>query len=126
MQETLHDVIGQSLYTIKFYLEMMGAGIKEGTRTGEDMIRTITSEVLIAIKELNNVAMNLRPAFLEDMDIGDALRWYGNAFQEKTGITINVHTDEVQAEMGKKRRRVFSGYTRRHWLISLSMRALPL
>mgnify|MGYP001598567501 FL=1 len=98
----LHDVIGQSLYTIKFYLEMMGAGIKEGTRTGEDMIRTITSEVLIAIKELNNVAMNLRPAFLEDMDIGDALRWYGNAFQEKTGITINVHTDEVQAEMGKK------------------------
>ena len=75
-------MIGQSLYTIKFYLEMMGAGIKEGTRTGEDMIRTITSEVLIAIKELNNVAMNLRPAFLEDMDIGDALRWYGNAFRE--------------------------------------------
>ena len=98
----LHDVVGQPLYTIKLYLEMMNAGIKAGTHTGEDMVKTITSEVLSAIKELNNVVMNLRPSFLEDMDIGNVLQWYGNSFQEKTGITVNVYRDKAQAEIGKK------------------------
>ncbi len=90
----IHDGVAQSLSAIKLNLQMMEAKAKEGVSIGKEVFPDLISEVSGSIEELKNVAMDIRPSFLEDMEISDIFRWYSRKFQETSGIEIKVNAQD--------------------------------
>src|SRR4030066_2452787 len=72
----IHDGVGPSLLSIKLRLQMLEAQVKAGKPVEEESFPELISEVTNTTDELRAVAMDLRPPFLENIDIVDALRWH--------------------------------------------------
>ncbi|MBI5206418.1 MAG: sensor histidine kinase [Candidatus Firestonebacteria bacterium] len=87
----IHDGVGQSLIAIKLNLQMMEAKEKNIKDFKQDnQFQNLISEVSDSIEELRNIAQNLRPAFIERIDIKEIIEWYSKKFQQKTGINIII------------------------------------
>jgi signal transduction histidine kinase len=91
----IHDGIGPSLLSIKLRLQMLEAKVREGKPVEEESFPELLSEVTDTIEELRAVAMDLRPSFLENVDIIDAINWHAKKLQERLGMQINVTSDGV-------------------------------
>ncbi|MCP4750665.1 MAG: AAA family ATPase [Proteobacteria bacterium] len=90
----LHDGLGQSLLAVKLNLQMMEA--KSARKAPKsDLFSETISELSNSIEELRNIAMDLRPTFLEDAGFDAILAWYGKKFQERTGIEIAIEAETV-------------------------------
>lgn len=88
----LHDGVGQSLLAVKLNLNMIAKSAENETnRAG---IAEVIDEISGSIQELRDVAMELRPAYLERLGIADALRWYGKKLQNQTGIVVTVDASD--------------------------------
>lgn len=102
----LHDSIGQSLSSIKFKIEelLMDKEIftnDDGYNQFNNLVETIKS----AIHEVRNIAMDLRPAMLDDLGILATLKWfcreYENTYSQiKIDLTLNI--DESHISVNKK------------------------
>lgn len=90
LSREIHDGLGQSLSAIKLNLQMMEAKAKEGVTIGKEVFPNLISEVSGSIEELREVAMDIRPSFLDEMGIADVIKWYGKKFQESSGIEVRV------------------------------------
>lgn len=90
----LHDGLGQSLLTIKLNLQMMEKRLNIG-EAKSDALREVIAEVSSSIEELRGVCMDIRPAFLENAEIDEILKWCGQKFQESTGIEVAFNADKV-------------------------------
>ncbi|MCI0487914.1 MAG: ATP-binding protein [Blastocatellia bacterium] len=86
----LHDGVGQSLLAIKLNLQMMNAKVQSGTAIKGGWIPELISEITDSTDELRRVAMGLRPSFIEDVEMADALNLYGKYFQEKSAVEVRV------------------------------------
>lgn len=89
----LHDGMGQTLLTIKLYLQMMDEKLKKGLVPEKNAFAKIYCHLDKTIDELRNITMDLRPSFLEEMTIGEALTWYSTKVEDDTGIVINIRVD---------------------------------
>jgi signal transduction histidine kinase len=89
----IHDGVGPSLLSIKLRLQMLEAQAKAGNQVEGESLSELLSEVTNTTEELRAVAMDLRPSFLENIDIIDAIRWHAEKLQERLGMQINVTTD---------------------------------
>ncbi len=89
----LHDGIGPSLLAIKLRLRMLEAKVKEGTPIGKEEFPELVSDISNSIGELRAIAMDLRPSFLENIDITDAINWHAEKIQEKLGIQIKIDSE---------------------------------
>ncbi len=84
----LHDEIGQVLSAIRINLQ----SLSEQT-TQADLIPHIQENVDAvdeAIKQVRNLALELRPSLLDDLGLGAALRWYVNR---------QVHRQNLEADI---------------------------
>lgn len=73
----LHDSIGASLTVIKFHLEAaLGRLGEKGTDEELRPLRDASAALKGAIEEVRRIAMNLKPAILEDLGLVPALNWY--------------------------------------------------
>jgi len=82
----LHDEIGQALTSILIQLKT----VQEEKNVNMiiqriDNLRQLTSQT---IEELRRLAMDLRPAALDNLGIVAALRWYTRQCSERTGVEI--------------------------------------
>ncbi len=91
----LHDGIGPSLLAIKLRLRMLEAKAREGVPIGKEEFPELISDISNSIEELRTVAMDLRPSFLENVDITDAVNWHAEKIKEKLGIQIKVASEEL-------------------------------
>ncbi|MBI5408045.1 MAG: hypothetical protein HZA14_01615 [Nitrospirae bacterium] len=89
----LHDGIGPSLLAIKLRLRMLEAKVKEGAPIGEEEFPKLVSDISNSIDELRAIAMDLRPSFLENVDITDAINWHAEKLREKSGIQIKIDSE---------------------------------
>lgn len=89
----LHDGIGQSLVLIKMALEdATGLLAKSAFSEAAISLQQLTLQVQEASGELRRVAMNLRPAMLDDLGILATLSWFFREFDSKQhGIKIEKH-----------------------------------
>jgi len=78
----LHDGLGQSLLTIKFYLQDFNKVIKD------KIIKNIIQELDLCIDTVREISMGLRPAILDRLGLVPAIKAYGENFARKTGIKI--------------------------------------
>lgn len=91
----LHDGIGPSLLAIKLRLQMLEAKAKEGAPVEENEFPELVSDISNSIEELRAIAMDLRPSFLENINIGEAISYHAGKVREKLGIQINIDTGVV-------------------------------
>lgn len=74
--DLLHESIGQSLSAIKLGLEMRADRAKREGEPEEDLLASEIGAVGSAIAQLRQVTTELRPTFLERMDLGEAVAWW--------------------------------------------------
>ena len=91
----LHDGIGTSLLAIKLKLQMLDAKAKEGTAVGNEAFPELISEIGQSINELRDVVMDLRPSFLENVELSDAIDWHAKRVQERLGVSINISIENM-------------------------------
>ncbi len=84
----LHDETGQSLTAIGMGLRGFSEGIqKKKNRDLLNQLQTMTSD---AIKELQRVITDLRPAHLDELGLSATLRWYATRIHDMTGLMVRV------------------------------------
>jgi two-component system sensor histidine kinase NreB len=74
---------------------MFESKIKEQIPKEQSSFSELISDVSNTISELRAIAMDLRPSFLENVDIVDALYWHTKKVQESLGIQINVDAEDT-------------------------------
>lgn len=78
----LHDVLGQSLTVIKLLLDesVMLLAANETSSAAESLQR-VKLKVKDAFEELRHVAMDLRPAIIDDLGVVATLSWFFREFE---------------------------------------------
>lgn len=95
----LHDEIGQALYAIKFNLEMIDKDLPQQTpllrgRLGE--AKSLASQTLTSMRQL---ALDLRPAMLDELGLIPTLRWYIQNFSNRLGIGSSFETVGLEEKL---------------------------
>lgn len=84
----LHDETGQSLTAIGMGLRGLSDETNEKKRTATlGQLQSLTSD---ALKELQRIIADLRPAHLDDLGLSATLRWYASRVHELTSIHVRV------------------------------------
>ena len=91
----LHDQVGQNLTVLGINLNIIKAQLPDHTPT-EVHIRLDDSLALVdqTAERIRDVMANLRPPVLDDYGLLAALRWYGDRFAKRTGISVDVMGEE--------------------------------
>ena len=88
----LHDEIGQSLTGLKLTLEDHGHLSTAAVAERLTRARDVTVELLRRVQEL---ALDLRPAMLDDLGLRPALLWLVERYSVQTGIDVDMHCSDV-------------------------------
>jgi len=91
LSREIHDGLGQPLLAIKLHLQMIQA---ETIPAAKESFPMLIEELSSCIRELKEMAIDLRPATLENLKFYDLLKWYARKFHEKTGISVEITGDE--------------------------------
>ena len=101
----LHDSIGQSLGATKFKVEGF-VNSKKTLLNEEDrsQLVDIVDKLKNVINEVRNIAMDIRPAMLDDLGVIATLQWFCREYAATyTGIKVNqilnVNEDDITQEM---------------------------
>ena len=80
----LHDELGQVLTAVKIGLETMPARVPESIESVDRALRTV-----------RDLALELRPAMLDDLGLASALRWYADRFAQQRKVETHLAIEEV-------------------------------
>lgn len=92
----IHDELGQQLTLAKLRLAALqtSAGATVAAGLGE-----ASSVIDGAIRSLRRIATELRPAVLDALGLTAAVEWQARAFQERTGISVEIgRLEELELE----------------------------
>ncbi len=86
----LHDSVGQALTGIRFNLDLLGkeASITDGP--ARDRITGLQGIIDETLKDIRQMAFELRPSVLDDFGLAAALRQYVDRFVRHTGIPTRL------------------------------------
>jgi signal transduction histidine kinase len=88
----LHDELGQILTAVKIHLQSVAR--KADLPFRADLAEAVTS-VDQAMERVRDLALDLRPAVLDDLGLPTALRWYTQRFARDTGIEVYFAADSA-------------------------------
>lgn len=91
----LHDGIGTSLLATKLKLQMLEAQIKDDKPIDKQAFSELVLEMDNSIKELRAVSMDIRPSFLENTDLIEAIRWHARKVKERSGMGIDISSGDI-------------------------------
>ena len=91
----LHDGLGQSLQAVNLGLKQLRARALENGLAGSELLGQIIEDVGQLIVDLRKITHELRPPFLERMDLLEAIRYDCNEMAERTGLSIRVTSNEA-------------------------------
>ncbi|MCS7023693.1 MAG: histidine kinase [Bryobacteraceae bacterium] len=89
----LHDAVGQMASALGMELGWLEAAQHDSPERFQEKlaeVKRLNTEVVRAIKDL---AAGLRPAMLDDLGLGPALRWHARECSRRTGIPVDVRLD---------------------------------
>jgi signal transduction histidine kinase len=92
LSRELHDAVGQMLSGMTMELGNMESVIAspEKLRVRLDEARQLNAETIRGVRDL---AMGLRPAMLDELGLGPALRWQGREYSRRSGVPVAVQID---------------------------------
>jgi len=85
----LHDELGQSLTAIKTNLTSLESNGQGNGERVEDCLRLVDE----AIGNVRQMSQLLRPTILDDFGLEAGLRWLGEGFAARTGVTVDVESN---------------------------------
>jgi signal transduction histidine kinase len=91
----LHDGIGTSLLATKLKLQMLEAQAKEEKPINKQAFPELIAEIDSSIEELRAVSMDIRPAFLENTDLIEAITWHARKVKERSGVEIDISAGSI-------------------------------
>jgi PAS domain S-box-containing protein len=80
----LHDELGQILTAVKINLESIPTQVGYAVESVERAMQTT-----------RDLALDLRPAMLDDLGLAAALRWYADRFAKQTQIEMHLAIEEI-------------------------------
>ncbi|MDP9292527.1 MAG: GAF domain-containing sensor histidine kinase [Verrucomicrobiota bacterium] len=94
----LHDGLGQALTRLKMDVARLDKVFAAKKPVGESAARAHFAQIASAIDEtidlVRKIAMELRPAVLDDLGLPAAIEWLAKDFQKRTGIRCVVNAPE--------------------------------
>jgi len=97
----LHDSIGQSLGATKFKVEELLARKIDALGADErGHIIDIVDKIKAVIDEVRHIAMDLRPAMLDDLGVVATLKWFCREFEKTySGISVNQVVNVMESDI---------------------------
>ncbi|MHB9074096.1 MAG: PAS domain S-box protein [Desulfobaccales bacterium] len=92
----LHDEVGQGLTALGLNLTLLKTQMPR--ETAAPLLTRLADAVALVEKTgetIRNVMAELRPPVLDDYGLLSALRWYGEEFSRRTGISVEVQGEEA-------------------------------
>jgi PAS domain S-box-containing protein len=97
LAQELHDQVGQNLTALSLNLNLIQAGIPaEFSHKLRPRFEDTTRLLEETVDRIRGVMSDLRPSVLDDYGLPASLRWLGEQFTNRTGITVCVHADAVK------------------------------
>jgi signal transduction histidine kinase len=93
----LHDETGQSLTAIGLGLRGLGDDLRD--RRQNDTLGRLQDLAADALKELQRIISDLRPAHLDDLGLSATLRWYVSRMDELTFLRVSVDIKGNEPEL---------------------------
>jgi signal transduction histidine kinase len=100
----LHDSVGQQLSAIKYGLER-GAELVQQARPqdSQPILQRAIASLQEAMEEIRGIAMNLRPAVLDDLGAASAVSWFCREFaQSYPTLTLREAVAVVDADIPER------------------------
>jgi signal transduction histidine kinase len=97
----LHDSIGQSLNAISFGMGVALDQLRKGEADqAAAMLESLRAQVRLSLDEVRRIALDLRPAMLDDLGVIGTLSWFFRQFRAvypgvKLVTVIEVNEDQV-------------------------------
>ena len=87
----LHDELGQALTAININLGAIEKEVKsESSETLQNRLAESLQLTAVALEQVREMSLNLRPPMLDDLGLVPTLRWYSKRFAERVGIGMEV------------------------------------
>lgn len=94
----LHDSIGQAIGALRFGIGAALDGLRRGNvQLAGDMLEKLAIQAQQAIVEVQRIAMDLRPAMLDDIGLVGTLSWFCREFRAlhaSLALTTDIELDE--------------------------------
>lgn len=88
----LHDGISQILVGVRYALELALRNLSPSEKKAADSINKGRNELVTAINEVRRISRDLRPAVLDDLGLGPALKALTTEFGTRTGMKVDFET----------------------------------
>jgi PAS domain S-box-containing protein len=93
----LHDEIGQSLTALKITLQSLG--LRPETAVVQKSIETAVSITDVALNQVRQMSLNLRPAQIDDLGLPAAIRWNVERQAGLAGIKAHFSVENVPQKL---------------------------
>lgn len=91
----LHDELGQALTALKMDHSCLARDLLEGAGASvEPFVQRISSMSKIidaTVEKVRDIALELRPDVLDNLGLLEAVEWYAEEFQRRSGIPCSIH-----------------------------------
>ena len=103
LSRELHDAVGQMLSAMTMELGNLESAIgsPEKLRARLDEARQLNADTIRGVRDL---ATGLRPAMLDELGLGPALRWQGREFARRSGVPVTVEIDGALEDLPESHR----------------------
>jgi len=100
----LHDSVGQQLGAIKYGLERCAELLQQGRAPdSQPILQRAVASLQEAMDEIRSIAMNLRPAVLDDLGAASAVSWFCREFaQSYPSLTLREAVAVVDADIPER------------------------
>jgi len=102
LSRELHDVLGQALTCVNIDLGWMAQRLGDRDPAVQERVRASMDLVTEAIGSIQRISSELRPPVLDDLGLFDAIRWYVEAFAQRSGLAARVDLPEVAPDLGSE------------------------
>lgn len=91
LSRELHDGAGQMLASLLVHLKLIEKA--EDLSQARERIPQLRELIVTTLEETRRLAVDLRPAGLDDQGLAGALEWHARSFEQTTGISVDVAVD---------------------------------
>ena len=89
----LHDAVTQTLFSASLIADVLPKIWERNPETGKQKLEELKTLTRGALSEMRTLLLELRPAVLVEMDLGELLRHLANAFTGRTRIPVTLTLD---------------------------------
>ena len=91
----LHDELGQVLTALRIDSVWLRSRLKKTDKEAAGRVAAMCDLIDKTIEEVRGLALRLRPGILDNLGLVDALEWYTDDFERRTGIACLLEHDET-------------------------------